>query len=293
MRTGGFIPARPLSLDVFPGDFFQVRNGEMILLGNIFRDEVIDSDDVQFGNAIKLNPSSWDFSDGVSKPYSGRGVGRGPIEGEFEFSRQVLGFARKGSFLFRGSEPESVKILNWPEIEQQLIIRLTQTRYSFRELYVVTESVTAASWTLAISGAQGAELEIATDAENFGLLEIFGHHSSKTMQSKELEFYHREVRRKPVFFKAKKLVVQPEKLDVFVSQLIGQRLYRNEWAGDFFDYHFECDPYYSPQIKNHEQAAVLDMLSANELNPNTALQYFRWTDANTDDIEKLFMEYGA
>ena len=40
------------------------------------------------------------------------------------------------------------------------------------------------------------------------------------------------------------------------------------------------------------QASILDMLQANELNPNTALLYFRWSDANLDDIEKLFTAYG-
>lgn len=293
LRTGGFIPAKPLNLNFFPGDFFQVKNGEMVQLGNIFRNAVIERDNVTFGNGIKLNPSSWDFSDGVAKPYSGRGSGQGAIEGEFEFSKQVLSFAQRGSFLFKGSNPESVKILNWPEIEQALIIRLTQTLYSFRELYVVTECATTSDWTLAIAGSKRAELEIATDSENFGLLEIFGHHSSKTIQSKDMEFYQREDKRKPAFFRAKKLVVQPEKLEVFISQLIEERLYRNEWAGDFFDYHFEYDTVYTPQFGGSEHAAVLDMLQANELNPNTALRYFRWVDANTDDIEKLFSFYAG
>ena len=35
------------------------------------------------------------------------------------------------------------------------------------------------------------------------------------------------------------------------------------------------------------------MLQANELNPNTALLYFKWADANLDDIEKLFLVYGS
>jgi hypothetical protein len=40
------------------------------------------------------------------------------------------------------------------------------------------------------------------------------------------------------------------------------------------------------------QACFLDMLQSNELNPNTALSYFKWADANLDDIEKLFGSYG-
>jgi hypothetical protein len=40
------------------------------------------------------------------------------------------------------------------------------------------------------------------------------------------------------------------------------------------------------------QGFYLDMLQCNELNPNTALLYFKWVDANLDDVEKLFGAYG-
>ena len=295
LRTNGFIPAKPLDLNFFPGDFFQIYNGEMTLLGNIFRSPVIDAADVEFGDAraMKLNAANWQFSEGVTKPYSGRGTGHNPIGGDFEFSKQVLGFARRGSFFFRANNPESVKILNWNDLQQQLIIKLTQTYYSFRELYLVTESATASDWTLAIAGAEQGELEIATDSENFGLVDIFGHHSAKTIQSKEIEYYQRETGRRPTFFKAKKLVVQDEKLENFISGLMLESQGANEWASSFFDYEFDYDTGYHIAGQRHAQASVLDMLKANELNPTSALLYFKWADANLDDIEKLFLTYGA
>jgi hypothetical protein len=40
------------------------------------------------------------------------------------------------------------------------------------------------------------------------------------------------------------------------------------------------------------QDSILDMLGANELNPNKALHYFKWAEANMDDVEKLFISYG-
>lgn len=292
MRSGGFMPARPLSQNMYPGDFFQIRNGEMIVLGNIFRKGVIAPQDVEFGNGIRLNPDSWSFSDGISKPYSGRGSGLGAIEGEFEFSKQVIAFNRKGSFFFRGHHPEAVKIMNWGAIQQQLIIKMTQTLFSFRELYIVTETATTSDWTLAISGSERGELEIATDAENFGLVDIFGHQSAKTIQSKEIEYYNREEHRKPSFFKAKKLVVQDEKLDVFISELISQMENRDTWASGFYEYEFYHESSYTPQVPAAAQAGLLDMLQASQLNPNTALLYFKWADASLDDIEKLFLVYG-
>jgi hypothetical protein len=289
LRTGGFIPTKPLNLDLYPGDFFQIRNEEIIVLGNIFRNNIINKLDVDLSVPIQHNLASWNFSDGVSKPYSGRGNGNSPIDGQFEFSKQILAFSNKGSFIFNSKEPESIKINNWSEIQQQLILKLTQTLFSFRELYIVSESATTATSTLAIAGSSNAELELVSEAENFGLVDLFGQPGTKTIQSKDIEYYHKETNRKPTYFKAKKLVVQDEKLTVFISDLISNYENSSDWARDFFEYNFYYDTVYSPQIKyNNAQACFLDMLKSNELNPNTALLYFKWADANLDDIEKLF-----
>ena len=288
LHTGGYIPTAPLNQNIFPGDFFQIRNGEMIILGNIFRNGIVDKTDTKMEYGIKLNPVNWNFSDGISKPYSGRGSGHGPNGDTFEFSKQVLAFARAGSFIFSANDPETIKIINWADIQQQLIIKMTQTYYSFRELYIVTEVASAADWTLAVAGAEKAELEIATDGENFGLTDIFGHHSTKTIQSKDIEYYHRESKRRPAFLRAKKLVVQEEKQEAFISGLMSQRINAAEWAGDFFDHAFPYESQYAPHISANARLSALDMLLANELNPNTALLYFRWANANMDDIEKLF-----
>jgi len=293
LKTGGYIPTRSLSQNVYPGDFFQIRQGQIIVLGNIFRNGIVDVNACRFDYGNKLNPMSWNFGDGVTKPYSGRGSGQGPIAGDFEFSRQVLAFAANGSFLFKGHDPESVRIGNWNELQQQLIIKLTQTIYSFRDLYLVTEVATMSHWSLVVASSENAELEIATDAENFGLADIFGHSSAKTIQSKDIEFYHHEPKRRPCFFKAKKLVVQDEKQDVFISEFLTEKEGTDAWAGDFFNYDFNYEHTSTAHMPAGTQISILDMLQANQLNPNTALLYFRWTDANLDDIEKLFLSYGS
>ena|ERR1700741_1994974 len=291
MRTGGFVPTRLPGQTVFPGDFFQVHNGEIIVLGNVFREGIIDRANVKFEYELKLNPAGWNFSDGVTKPYSGRGSGHGPIDGDFEFSKQVLAFGKKGDFIFKTNGPESVKITNWSELQQQLIIKMTQTHYSFRELYIVTESAAASDWTLAIAGSAKAELEICADTENSGLVDIFGYHSAKTIQSKDIAFYHREQKKRPSFFKAKKLMIQEEKTEVLVSSLIAKNESKNDWAGNFFDYDFCYDAPQELQISASSQINAIDLLRANELNPNTALLYFKWVDMNLDDIEKFFPVY--
>jgi hypothetical protein len=292
LKTGGFIPTSPINQNVFPGDFFQIKNGEMIVLGNIFRNTIIDKENIEFGYAIQLNEANWGFSDGVTKPYSGRGIGHGAIGGEFEFSKQILAFDYKGSFIFKSQDPEAIKILNWNDIQQQLIIKLTQTFYSFREVYVVTECATTSSATLAIAGNENAELEIASDSENFGLVDLFGNHATKTIQSKDIEYYHRENKRNPSYFKAKKLVVQDEKQNYLISNHISNNQNKSEWANNFFEYDFSTIESDNTLHTNQNlQIDVLDMLQANELNPNTALLYFKWSDTNLDDIEKLFLSY--
>jgi hypothetical protein len=293
LNTVGFIPTQPLNQHMYPGDFFQIQNGEIYVLGNIFRNKIVNPEEVKFGYSIKLNPAGWNFSDGITKPYSARGTGQSPVEGSFEFSKQIIAFSQKGSFIFKTKEPESIKILNWGEIQQQLIIKFTQTIYSFREVYMVTETVAPVSWTLAIAGAANAELELATDLENFGLADIFGTPSGKTIQSKNIEYYQQETHKKPVFFKAKKLIFQDEEVKPFMGKHIKNRLNPDKWLSDTFDYEFINDTQFTKTYNENAQTAALDMLAPKKLNPNTALLYFKWVDANLDDIEKLFLTYGC
>jgi hypothetical protein len=289
-RTNGYIPTKPLNEIVYPGDFFQIRNGEMFILGNIFSSNIVDTKNVEFQHSIKLN-SSWDFSEGVTKPYSGRGTGHNAINGEFEFSKQILAFDVSGSFLFKGMNPEAVRIANWNDLQNELIIKLTQTYFSFRELYLVTETASTSSWSLAISSSDKGELEIATDNQNFGLVDIFGETSAKTIQSKDIEYYNRQSERIPCFFKAKKLVTQNEKLEVFMEELIYHRTLKNNWIGKFYESKLFNQEYYRPTSSKNAEINILDLLAGNQLNPNTALLYFKWADTSLDDIEKLFWSY--
>lgn len=287
-NTNGFMPSMPLSQNVYPGDFFQIKNNEMLVLGNIFKKGVIDVDKAEFGYGIPLNPSNWNFSHGVSKPYSGRSSGHNDMDGDFSFSKQILAFQERGNFSFKGVNPESVKFLNWRSFQDELIIKLTQVLFSFRELYIVTEVASVDDWTLAIAGSDKSELEIAMKSENYGLVNIFGHADATTIQAKDIEYYNREEHRKPVFLKAIKLVLKNEKVDYFISELISGREFKNKWVKEFFDYEFHEDASFYAPSSNIAQTSILDLLQANELNPNTALQYFKWEEANLDDIQLLF-----
>ncbi|VXB08840.1 conserved hypothetical protein [Flavobacterium sp. 9AF] len=286
-KTNGFIPSNPINKTLFPGDFFHIINGEMVILGNIFSGKIVDTKNVEFDHNIPLNPDSWKFSDGVTKPYAGRGTGQS-IDGNFEFSKQILAFESSGSFLFYAHQPEAVKIKNWTDIQNELIIKLTQTYYSFRKLYLITETASTSDWTLAISGSKKGELEIAIETENFGLVDIFGHQNSRTIQSKDIEYYNRQNERNPSFFKAKKLTEQYEKLPVFINELIYQRSLIKQWGETFYTYDVTSNHDYDVALLNNAQISILDLLSGNQLNPNTALQYFKWADTCLDDVALFF-----
>jgi hypothetical protein len=287
-KTGGYFSQIPNARNVYPGDFFQIRNGQMIILGNIFNPAIIDYEDVNFENEIPLNPSAWSFQRGCSKPYAGKGSGQNIIDGEFEYSKQILAFEERGSFLFKGNDPQAFRIANWSHFQDALIIKMTQTHYSFRELFIVTDCVALKDWTLAISGNKNGELEIATETENFGLTSIFGDPSNKTIQSKEIEFYQNETIQKSQFFKAKKLVVNNDKIDVFISNMISREDNHQKWARDFFEQPLgETNNTYASPIDHAVGQNVLDLLQGNQLNVNTALNYFQWVNAGLDDLEQL------
>jgi hypothetical protein len=282
---------------MYPGDFFQIINGEMIVLGNIFRNNIVSEKDCHLEYGVKQNSASWNFSDGISKPYSLRDDGKSSesnsSESSFRYSKQLIDFKEYGSFLFNSNNVESIKISNWSKVKNQLIIKMTQVIYSFRELYIVTESAVASDWTLAISGSKKGELELATETENYELIELFGHEHAKTIQARDIEYYQRKTSGKPTFFKAKKLIVKQEKLETFISELIYNNRTHAEWVINFFDYDFGKKNNESNHNTINSQSCILDMLQANELNPNTALLYFDFVDANSDDIEKLFNTYGV
>lgn len=291
-RTNGFIPVFPLNNNVHPGDFFQLHKGEMIFLGNIFNPQIVNKDEVLFEQDIQLNPANWSVNSGISKPYSGRGSAHNGRDGEIEFSKQIISFDKRGSFIFKGSNPQSVRIANWKDIQRELIIKLTQTYYSFRAVYVVTETALLDDWTLAIAGAENAELEIATEATSYGLVDIFGDNSAKTIQSRDLEFYDRSKNRHSCFFKAKKLIVNDDQIEVFITDYLRRKSEHQTWAKSFYPYDFhQEDDHFSDANVFQAKASVLDLLQGNQLNPNTALSYFSWTNTDMDDIETLFRGY--
>ena len=86
--------------------------------------------------------------------------------------------------------------------------------------------------------------------------------------------------------------MQEEITENFISDLLMLKTGKNDWANDFFEYGFRLDAEFPSGIPAGTETGILDLLQAGQLNPNTALNYFKWGEANLDDIEKLFLTYG-
>lgn len=285
LSTGGFTPFIPNLVHILPGDFFQIEKGQLKVLGNLFKDGILDKRDVDLQYDIHQYDENWDLSEGVDKPF----FGQKNIQGEFqeeEKSVRAFRFECPGSFFFQGKNPKSVKISNWDYLKDQLIIKMTQVLFSFREVYLVTESAYLDQWMLAVANSREAELELRVQMQENGP-DLFGHVDAKALYAKHIECYKRGSRTSLPFFKAKRLSARDTRNSLASIDAISSENALVGWANDAFDFDFRIEDQLSAP-KKYSQIAFIDQLRANELNPTTALEFFHWTDFNLDDIENLF-----
>jgi hypothetical protein len=285
LRTNGFTPAIPHVDQMLPGDFFQISNGGIRILGNIFKDRIIDPKDITLQYDIHHSHTNWEIHEGVEKPFFGRKNKRSEYE-EAEKDIKAFTFKAPGDFFFQAKDPRSVRIQNWEHIADQLTIKLTQILYSFREVYVTLESAYLQQWVLAIANDYDAELELSVRVSDGGAMDLFEHSSKRAIYAKHIECYLRGTETSLPFFRAKKLAVREER-----NRLASIDAIRNEnaiigWTDEFYDFDFRIEE--DHRNPRYSQIAMIDNLRANELNPTTALEFFHWTDFNLDDIEKLF-----
>ncbi|MBK7970659.1 MAG: hypothetical protein IPK08_17965 [Bacteroidetes bacterium] len=61
---------------------------------------------------------------------------------------------------------------------------------------------------------------------------------------------------------------------------------RDQWAFNNFNrkYHFDIGTNFIPRFMQNN-IKLLDMIPSNQINPNNALEFFRWDDSGLDDIK--------
>jgi len=294
VSTNGYIPSNPITNFVLPGDFFQIKNGRMIRLGNFYKEGFVKGEEVRLSEkGVPLTNYSWKMSQGFKKEHAVREVINNDYgEKAYNFTKQLLRYVNPGSFSFSAHKPEAVRILNWDYIKDKLLVKFTQSAYSFRDLFIVTEVVSAEHWTLAVSGQHNAELEVISAENHIGLVDIFGDSSSQAIESKGMEVYTSREGRIPNFFKAKKLILREEISDAYFQSISENEEEMVDWAKDFYDYEFQTNDQFSlPQLGQHIVWDLVDVIISTQLNINNALQHFKWVDASMDDVAKFNLHY--
>lgn len=267
-KTGGWIPLLPLIPDISIGSFFQIQNTKVAKLGNIFELALVDYPEVE--NGILLADYDWKFSSGVNNRCNQT---EEIIDSKGEvslWSKQLLDFSKRGSFLFYGEEPEAEIITNWSDFEEDITIKLTQAEYAFRELYVISGIVHLSNWGLVIAGQPDAKLEVTAQLNGFDYFDILSHFSCRTQNSENIDQMLRNVEVPAVFFKARKLILKESKKDQLIRQLLNRTV-----------------PLTAAEMTSWLNTDLLNLVESNELNIASTLEYFDWVDMSLDDVEKL------
>lgn len=284
----GWIPMQPLVRPIELGDVCQIHHGYFQPLMNITQISLVEP--ISFSLPIALNPIDWRVNSGVQQTFCStdkfttqRGVEEAQYaieeveEAEQEdfvkesyWTKQILSFSEQGSFIFHGDVPECRLMLNWNNLRQDAILKLTQTHYTFRDIYVVTGVATLNDWGLAIAGNPGAQLDMSAETQNTDLFNLISHKTAKTEQCKQISTYEKSHCEPAYFFKAKKLVFSDEMHDRYLNRLLDNNRDLTNRA-----------------IANWFNSNLINQVKANELNLATTMEFFTWVDATLDDVERL------
>jgi len=264
----GWIPAQALTHGLGIGDVFQLDNGAMRPLLNLLEARLVES--VLVSEEVPLDPASWSLSHGMEQSYCEARAVVGDNGTAGRVVRQALTFEEPGDYAFHCRDAVARFLVNWSDIAADLILKLTQLHYTFRHAYVVTAVTRAHDWVLAVAAREGAQLETTSHHEEMDWSGQMTHPSSRTEVLSGI-FRFEIGRDQPAhFYKARKLRLSDE----LESRLLQQILENRHRLG-------------TDKLANWLSADKVNLLKANELNLNTAMQSFDWCHMNLDDIAGL------
>lgn len=269
LHSGGWIPVMPLGCKLELGDFGQIARGGFKPLGNITQLRLVY--EIKTTVPLALNPPDWQLESGLEKTSVSLYSQTNEQNISSTWSKQELALKQKGDFIFHGVEPKARLICNWSEFKQDITLRLTQTEYSFREVYLITALATVKPWGLAIAGADNAELDLVAETAQTDSYALLSHHSVTMQHSRQLALFENSADLPGYFFKAKKLVLSDRKKDQLIDRLLQKKAAQGE-----------------PVLADWLSGDLLNSVQTNELNAANCLEYFDWVDATLDDLEKLY-----
>lgn len=246
------------------GDFGQIQSAGFRPLGNIAKIQLVHT--IKSTDFILLNPADWQLELGLEKTIGSMQTQADGQENVITWNTQTLTFKQKGDFIFHGVQPKACFISNWSDFKSGITLKFTQADYSFRDVYIVTAIASVNHWGFAIAGEDCAQLELAAQMFETDHFTLLSHENVVALQNKHIASFEKSAGRETYFFKAKKLVLSDKKKDMFLNQL------------------FQLEPC---ERANWLSSNLINRVQANELTPNTCLDYFDWVDTSLDDVERL------
>lgn len=281
-RLTGWIPMQPLHSPVAIGDLCQIHNRHLQVLTSLNHLELTEKP--LCSDPVPLNHKDWRIYKGVhqtmcaieeiTQQHARENI-VDDVNARNYWTRQVLQFDESGSFIFHGNAPYAKVLRNWYRIKDDTTLKITQTHYAFRDIYLVTGVAVVDEWALAIAGAANAELSTSTEARDMDLFTLISHTSARTNECRDVACYEKSSGQPAYFFRAKKLILSDRVQDAYLKRLLdnardlGARELGN-WLGN-------------SGVNN----SLLNLMTSNELNLSTAIEFFSWADASLDDVEKL------
>lgn len=261
----GWIPMSPLRQTIRLGDLCQIQSGRLLPLLNVH--DIGLNTPLQSSAAIPLSSSDWNHQYAcVQEQNSIQVIEEG--EQQQTFREQSYRFDAAGSYLFWGVRPHAHLLMNWHQVAQELIVKMTQSLYRFNELIAITGVAEFPHWGLAIAGQEGAQLQLVGDMTASDCL--FASAECQTADSRLLKILDYSKEQPLYFFKAKKLTLSSKLKDRYLQRLLS--------AGQ---------TYSERNIQNWLQSDLLNLARSEELTINSSAEFFEWQDVCLDEVERL------
>jgi len=266
-RCNGWLPATDPCSPLVPGDVFVIKGGAVLPLLNIYDIRLLERLDVS--DPRTLVGGGWALNRGLAPVLTETMM---ETDEQGESVRAVLRrlrFGAPGDFVFRAGEISARYVLNWPDIQRDLILKLTQLHYTFRDVCVVTAVAKAYNWMLAIAGGSGAVLTSRAVESDGGWFDDVLHESACRVLEDGMAYLaiERDVKRPAHFFQAQRLRLS----DAVESRLLRQVLEQGQQYGDHMR-------------SNWLQVDRTSLMRGSDLNLNTAMDTFTWRPVMPEDF---------
>lgn len=263
----GWLATPDLLRQVAVGDVFQIQAGQLLNLASLPALHLTHA--AQLSPAIPLSSQDFCLQNGVSsKTWQIEAATPEPLDSYS--SRLELEFAWPGSYLFRCQTIQAEYLMNWQQLRDDLILKLSQLHYQFRQVYVVTAVARAEHWDLSIAGQAEASLIYASSNQTAHYFDLLGAQQRQLQASRGLARQQSSANLPAHFIQAKALTLSDSAKDKMLRQIIEGQAGTN-----------------AMQRANWLRADWMNLFKNPDPSLNSCIDLFSWRDFNLDDVEKL------